>query len=202
MEHCPQVCSFRRPLLLLAAFLVLGCAGDPYRYTDPDYKITISYPGTADLFNDKEALREQLAEENPEQSDSIDRPELLFVLTTVGRGQLTCSVHRLPQDSTLTAEQYYEVSTAAELESRRVEIMEPKSELVVDGRTFQMVGFKVEADDRKVHSRIFQHLDPQTKRVLVVTTSALDSDWVTEGPAMKSMVESIRVGWSESKPES
>lgn len=178
--------------LLLALFLLgQGCAGKSYTYTDPKYQISVTYPGTVDIFNDQKMLQEQI---DPQQA-AVDRPELLFVLTTMNRGQVTFSVHHLPESQDLTAEAYYEASTAAELAALEADIIEPRTEVTVNGKSYLRVGFIVKAGERSVHSRIYQHFDKQRGRILVITTSALSSEWESEKPQMEALVKSVKVGW-------
>lgn len=191
---------FRILLLLLFVHLVVGCSNSLLHHTDPVHGVSVSYPDTADLFSDKVLLQEQVEQENPQQATAIDHPEILFVITTMARGQLTCSVYQLPAASTLSSEEYYEASTAKELAASGVEVVEPKSELVIDQKTFLTVGFEVKVGDRPVHSRIYQYLDPHSKKALVVTIAALQADWPTASGVLESMVESLKFDWAGSSP--
>ena len=186
--------------VLLLALLAVGCSNSLCHYTDPVHKVSVSYPDTADLFSDKVLLQEQVEQENPQQATAIDHPEILFVITTMGRGQLTCSVYQLPAASPLSPEDYYEVSTAKELAASGVEVVEPKSTVVIDQKTFLTVGFIVKAGDRPVHSRLYQYLDPQSKKALVVTIAALQADWPAASGVLGSIVESLKFDWAGSSP--
>lgn len=196
----PSVRPFRMSLVLILAVLAAGCSSSLCHYTDPVHGVSVSYPDTADLFSDKVLLQEQVEQENPQQATAIDHPEILFVITTMARGQLTCSIYQLPADSTLSPEQYYEASTAKELAAGGVDVVEPRSEVVIDQKTFLTVGFEVKAGDRTVHSRLYQYLDPHSKKALVATIAALKTDWPTESGALASIVESLRFDWSGSSP--
>ena len=187
--------SIARVLLVLSAVLItVGCHSKLYNHTDAEHKLSISYPGNVDLIDDKEQLVQESGQKEANEQ-ALDHPQLLFALVTMGHGQLTCSLHQLPENSEMSAEEYYQASTAKELEALGAEIVEEKSEVSLDGKAFQMVGFRLHAGERPVRSRIYQYLHPQDGRVLVVTVSALDSDWSSEIPVMESILESLKVGW-------
>ncbi|MCA9777146.1 MAG: hypothetical protein KC800_10530 [Candidatus Eremiobacteraeota bacterium] len=187
----------RFPLLiaLLCLWLpwVTGCSKN-YTYTNPEYKISLTYPGNVDLFDDKETLLEKSGQKESNEQ-ALDHPELLFAFVTMHQGQLTGSVHQLPKDVQLTADEYFEASTAKELSALGAEIVEPRTEVVLDGKDFHTVGFKLALGEQNVRSRIYEYLDPKSGRILVLTASALESNWASESPVMESMVKSLKVGW-------
>jgi hypothetical protein len=184
-----------KTLLVVSVVLIaLGCHSKLYTHTDPEYKISISYPGNVDLFDDKERLLQESGQKAANRQ-AVDHPELLFALVTMGHGQLTCALHQLPEGSRLSAEEYYQASTARELASLEAEILEEKSDMNLDDKTFQVVGFRLRAGDRSVRSRIYQYLPPESGRILVFTASALDSNWDSEIPVMESILASLKVDW-------
>jgi hypothetical protein len=182
----------RRSALYLLVFSVLlsGCQSKLYDYADPTHQVSVRYPGNVDLFNDKDVLQQQA-----DHGDAVDRPELLFVLATMKQSQLTVSVHQLPEALKLSADEYYEASTAAELARLGVNIVEPKSDVTIDGKTFQRVGFTLKAGEQVVRSRLFQHLDPKTGKVLVLTATALAAQWESEILELDPLIQSIKAPW-------
>lgn len=178
--------------LLLLAVTFSGCQAKLYHYSDQAHKVSISYPGTVDLISEPEVL-ESLA--SPLEA-SLDQPRLLFVLVTPQESRLSCTVHHLPEGLALTAEEYYQASTASELEELKAEVIEPKTDVVINGRVFQKVGFLAKVDEvTTLHVRIYQHFDPKTRRVLVLTPMAETSDWDKESALLESVVESVQIDW-------
>ena len=183
-------------IVLILSLCLLGLTGcnSSYTYTNSEYKISLTYPGNVDLFDDRETLLEKSGQKESNEQ-ALDHPELLFAFVTMHQGQLTGSVHQLPKDVQLTADEYYEASTAKELSALGAEIVEPRTKILLDGNDFHTVGFKLALGEQTVRSRIYEYLDPESGRILVLTASALESNWASEGPVMESMVRSLKVGW-------
>lgn len=180
--------------LLLACLVCSGCHTKLFHHTDEEHSITISYPGNVDLFTDKEKLQAQAGSESSAENP-VDKPELLFVLTTIKQSQITAAVHSLPPALKLTPEEYYQESTARELEALQVNIVEPKSDLTIDERGFQRVGFTLMAGEQEVRSRIYQHLDTASGRIVVLTVTSLAAEWDDELPTFETIVNSLKVDW-------
>lgn len=170
-----------------------GCHGRLFEHVDQKYDVSVSYPGNLDLFQDKKVLAEHLGSSNGE---TVDRPEVLFVLTTPEQAKLSCSVHHLPKEYGLTADQYFEASTAQELVRLKVNIVEPKSEVEIAGKPFLRVGFTLRTGELVLRSQIFQYLDVETGRILVVTITAPAQIWEQELEVLRPVLDSIKFSWS------
>ena len=184
-----------RRLVWLALHLVLlsGCQTQLHHYTDPAYKVSVIYPGNVSLISDK-AILEEFAQES--QTDAVDRPELLFVAATAGESRLSCSVHRLPDGVSMTADEYYQASTAQELAQLGGNIVEEKADITINGRVFQRVGFLVKIDEAtELHARIYQHLDSKSGRILVLTSMIESSVWESELAVVDPVVKSLKLDW-------
>jgi hypothetical protein len=172
---------------------LVGCQSRLYQYTDPTYGVSISYPGTVDLISDPEVL-EQLA--GAELETAVDHPRLLFAMVTPQESRLSCTLHQIPEGFDLTPQEYYQASTAQELDRLQATVTEPLVDLTIGGREFQRVGFETKVDETiRLHVRIYQHVDSKTRRVLVLTPMAETSDWEQEAPLLESVIESVRISW-------
>ena len=177
---------------MLLVLLLAGCQAKLYQHTDSVHGVSVSYPGHLSLLSEKETLA-QVAET---QSDAVDRPELLFVVATPGESRLSCSVHRLPEGVSMTADEYYQASTAQEIEQLGGTVVEPKSDIVLNGKTFQKVGFTAQVDEMTgLHVRIFQHLDEKSRRILVLTSMSEASAGESEQAMLDPVISSLRLDW-------
>lgn len=184
-----------RRILWLGLLLVLaGCQGKLYSYTDPEAKVSISYPGNFNLTADKETLKK--ATDPADSEGAVDAPQLLFVLTTPEDSRISCSLYKLPAPGAMTAQEYYDASTARELEGLGAQIVEPKTDLRINGRTFQMVGFLLKVDEATtLHVRIYQHLDDKTGKIVVLTPMVDVQKWDSEIAMIEPVVNSLKVDW-------
>ncbi len=180
--------------LFLVSLLLSGCQGKLYHYTDPTYGVSVSYPGNLSLISEKETLDQVV---KPAESGAIDQPELLFVVATPGQSRLSCSVHHLPEGSAMSAEEYYQASTAKEIEQLEGTVIEEKSDVTINGHPFLRVGFTVKVDEMtELHIRIYQHLDSKSGRILVVTSMVEVSVWESESLLIEPVINSLKFHWS------
>lgn len=183
----------RWPVCLFIVLLLGGCQGKLYHYTDPTYGVSVSYPGNLSLISEKETLEQVV---DPAESDAVDHPELLFVVATPGNSRLSCSMHHLPQPSSMSAEEYYQASTAKEIEQLGGTVVEAKSDVTINGHPFQRVGFTVKLDETaELHIRIYQHLDKKSGRILVVTSMVEISVWDSESALIDPVINSLDFHW-------
>lgn len=179
--------------LTLSFILLAGCQTKLHHYTDPTYGVSISYPGNVALISDK-AMLEDVAQET--QEGAVDRPELIFVAATPGESRLSCSVHHLPEGVSMTADEYYQASTAKELAQLGASVVEEKTEVVINERAFQRVGFLVKVDElTELHVRIYQHLDSKSGRILVLTSMIESSVWDRELTVLDPVINSLKLDW-------
>lgn len=175
-------------MALMVLLVCLGCHLKSYQYTDPKYKITVTYPGDINLIKDQEQL-------NLASSASPDAGELVFVLQTQQRSTLSCSVHQVPGEAEITADTYYEATTARELKSLEAVIVEPKTEVLLDGRTFQKVGFTLTNPEQDVRVQLYQHYDPKSRRVLVLSPITTSTAWEQEIKSLEPLLQGIKFDW-------
>jgi hypothetical protein len=182
------------PAVLLVLVLLCACQGKPYQYTDPHFHVSVSYPGSMDLTTDQAKL-DRAQGVDPAKPRALDDPRLVFILTTPQLSQLTVAVHHLPADVKLSPEEYYQASTAVELKGLGAKIVEPKSDVVINGRTFQRVGFTVTAGEQPLRVRIYQYLDVKSGRILVATPTVNEDLWDQEIPEIEPVIDSLKVDW-------
>lgn len=185
-----------RYLLFFAILLAcLGCQGKLYEYTDSKFHVSVSYPGNLTLISDQESMK-KISEGASGDGESVDHPELLFVLSTAGQSRMSASVHHLPEGMKLSADEYYQASTAKEIAALGATVIDPKSDITINGKVFQMVGFRLKVDEMTtLHVRIYQHLDPKTGQILVVTPMVDDTRWDEEWPSIEPVIDSLKLGW-------
>ncbi len=179
--------------LFIVLTLVVGCQAKMYTYTNPAHHVSVAYPGNLSLVSEKETLEQVVGES---QSDTVDRPELLFVVATPSKSNLSCSVHQLPEGSKMTADEYYQASTANEIVQLGATVVDKKSEITLNERVFQRVGFTVQVDEvTTLYVRIYQHLDSKSGRILVLTVMVDQAVKDHELALLEPVVSSLKLEW-------
>ena len=173
---------------LALALCLAGCGRGDERYTDPQNQVTVTYPAQLTLVSEQAALEKSFALAVPGRGQT---PQLSFALQLGEFSSATCAVQLVPGQAEFTAQTYFAATTARELDVVGAEIVEPPSEVRIQGKSFQQVGF-VLGEGR---SRIYEHYDPTTRRVVIFSLTTRAADWDRDAPLLEAVAQSLQVHW-------
>jgi hypothetical protein len=178
-------------LVIGLAFCLTGCHLRTYQYTDAEHRVTISYPGQVSLLNDPALLDKTFGLAAPTPGET---PKLAFALQAGQSSTATCVVQSVPGKAEFTPDTYFDATTARELALAGAEIVESRSEIDINGKTFQQIGFLLKGD-RSARSRIYEYYDPASRRVLVFSVITKPEDWEVEAPTLEAIARSLKLDW-------
>lgn len=179
--------------LTVVGLLAFCCACGLKTYQHIDSQgFSFSYPGNLTLVKDPAALEQATAIANPGASTP---PKLSCAVQTGNSAILTFAVLVVPGKAQFSAKTYYEATTARELAQLSADIIEPRTEVVLDGKIFQKTGFLLGSKTEGFRSRLYEHFDPASRRVLVLSLTCKSASWERESPLLESVVASMKLDW-------
>ncbi len=184
--------------IILVAILVPSCHLRTFRFTDPKHQVTVAYPGNVLLLDDPTIF------EDPSGAPSgVSAPnnetQLLFTLQTEAFSTLTAVVYQVPGRADFSPKTYYEATTARELASLGVEVVEPVTDVVIGGKTFQRVGYLIQDGTESLRSRLYEYYDPASRRALVISPTVQSALWKPEIELLEPLIQGIKFDWQSSK---
>lgn len=179
----------RTTVILSAFFLALvlaGCQTGPVTHNS-EHGVTVTYPGNFALTTDPETLRK--VRKIPESN-----PTLPFINLTSGlTGEVTYELFPTKPEK-MTGQEHFDSIIMNSLKAAGLTIVEEPSTTVLDGKTFQTVGF-IQPGDTAFRLRIYHFYHEESKRILIITWGSQEREWEGESIALQQIVDSTKVDW-------
>ncbi len=157
------------------------------KFHSDELGMDLSFPHTMTLCAERKLLWSYLRHSPKEATKPV------VGLWSHRTGRVVFAIHPLEAGNEQTAEQFFESVVSGGLGG--AEVVEPVQYLEIGGRTFQMVGFVHHLGATTERHRLYQFYHPESRRVMLISTTADIKYWDQEVVRLHQVVSSLKLDW-------